>query len=184
MKKSRLLAGITRNDLLKLFQEIDARLVAVQQCATVTVLGGVSIIMLGFRDRTTLDIDIAGNQDAVLFQKVCAERGIPVDIITITSTVDFNDAPTVELYRGAGLTVRSVTAEDLVKLKLERFRKQDPEDIYAIIEKTQMDFEKFLALTKGMLPDFIGNPRELVLSARLVVERMYPERVKEFQVGS
>lgn len=181
MKKSRLRTSITREDLLKLFQEIDAQLVAGQQRVTVTVLGGASIIMLGFRDRATLDIDIAGNRDAVLFRKICAERGISVDIITIVSTVDFNDAPTVELYRGAGLTVRSVTADDLVKLKLERFRKQDPEDIYAIIEKTQMDFEKFLFLVKEMLPDFIGNPQELTLSARLVVERMYPGRLGEFR---
>lgn len=71
--------------------------------------------------------------------------------------------------------------EDSLKLKLERFRKQDPEDIYAIIEKTAFPYEKFKGLVKEMLPDFIGNPRELVLSAWIVVERMYPAQAADFE---
>ena len=85
-------------------------------------------------------------------------------------------------HKFEGVTRQDLTAEDLIKLKLERFRKQDPEDIYAILEKTGMGFDRFQSIVKEMLPDFIGNPRELVLSARLVVERMYPNRLGEFQL--
>ena len=61
--------------------------------------------------------------------------------------------------------MHSVTVEDLIKLKLERFYKQDPEDIYAILEKTALPYERFKDIVSDMLPDFIGNPRALLLSA-------------------
>lgn len=109
--------------------------------------------------------------------------GITVDIVAIVSTVDFPNAPKVILFEGRGLTVDSVTPQDLIKLKLERFRKQDPEDIYAIIQKTALSYEDYKALVKNMLPDFIGNGRELLLSAKLVVERMYPEQISDFVIS-
>lgn len=74
------------------------------------------------------------------------------------------------------------TAEELLKLKLERFRKQDPEDIYAIIEKAGISYDQFKSIAQEMLLFFIGNPRELLLSALIVVERMYPEKQDDFKI--
>lgn len=174
--------AVDRDKLNKIFNEIDSRLLREDHSLDVTVLGGVSIIFLEYRDRATVDIDIANGHDAGEFQKACSNLGIPVDIIAVSATVDFSEAPTVEIFRGKKLIVRSVIEEDLIKLKLERFRKQDPEDIYAIIEKAKIGFEKFQLIVKEMLPDFIGNTRGLVLSARLVVERMYSGRLKDFSL--
>lgn len=80
--------------------------------------------------------------------------------------------------------MKKISKENLLKLKLERFRKQDPEDIYAIIGKANLSYENFKAIVKDMLPDFIGNPHELLLSAWLVVERMYPNQSLDFKKSS
>jgi len=77
--------------------------------------------------------------------------------------------------------VDSVTSEDLIKLKLERFRKQDPDDIYSIIDKTKLSYENFKNLVQEMLPYYIGNPRSVLLSASEIVERTYPSHLQDFK---
>ena len=181
MKRSGVHAAATRDDLLAIFEEIDGVLLKEKKRCRITAIGGVSIICLGIRERATQDIDIANVDDAVAFQQCCAKRNVKVDIVTIASTVDLAHAPRVKLYEGEALKVESISAEDLLKLKLERFRKQDPEDIYAIIGKAGVSSAAFRSLVNEMLPYFIGNPRELLLSALIVVERMYPEDQEDFK---
>ena len=72
--------------------------------------------------------------------------------------------------------------EDLLQLKLERFRKQDPEDIYSIMQKTGVTFEQFFQWVKEGRSYYIGRESEYLLSARIVVERMFPERLSDFKV--
>ena len=181
MKKMSHRNEVTREDLLKIFEKIDDLLAQQRRKVSVTALGGVSIILQGIRDRSTADIDIANVGDAAAFQEVCSGEEIPVDIVTVSSTVDFVHAPKVVLFRGRALEVNSITPEDLIRSKIERFYKQDPEDIYAIIEKTAMPYERFKEITRDMLPDFIGNPRVLLLSAMIVVETVYPDRKSDFE---
>lgn len=71
-------------------------------------------------------------------------------------------------------------AEDLIRLKLERFKKHDPEDIYAIIRKEKFSYERFAALVKKGKADYVGRVEEYLVSAQLVVERMYSENCKNF----
>lgn len=85
-----------------------------------------------------------------------------------------------DVFSGKNLTIDSVVPEDLLKLKLERFYKQDPEDIYAIIKHEAMSFEEFSSIVKDMLPDYIGNVRQLVISAQIVAEQIWPDRADEF----
>ncbi|MFA4972245.1 MAG: DUF6036 family nucleotidyltransferase [bacterium] len=181
MKKTGRKSAATREDLLRIFGQLDDLLAKRKKKISVTAIGGVSIILQGIRDRSTADIDIANVGDAVAFQEACVGQGIPVDIVTVTSTVDFAHAPKVVLFRGKALEVNSITAEDLIKLKLERFYKQDPEDIYAIIEKTALPYERYKAIVSDMIPDFIGNPRVFLLSAMIVVETIYPENKADFE---
>lgn len=172
--------AITKQELLQIFQHIDQALSKRPQHIAVTVLGGAAIILLGFRDRATMDIDIVPNKNAKLFATMCNQYGLPVDIITIASTVDLHHCPAVIVFHGTQLTVASVTAEDLIRLKLERFRKQDPEDIYAVIQHEKMSYGQFKDLVIGMLPDYIGNPSELALSALIVAEHLYPDNASDF----
>lgn len=181
MKMKKRYAPVTKDEILSLFAKIDALLTSRHQEMAITVLGGVSIILQGIRDRATADIDIVPSQAANRFVTACAEFGIPVDIVTVASTVDLPHAPKVKLFEGTSLRVDSITLEDLIKLKLERFRKHDPEDIYAMLEKKAVSYEHFKGLVQDMLPDFIGNPREILLSAFIVVERMYPEKGGDFK---
>lgn len=182
MRRTRHRPPAARGDLLRIFSEVDARLRNDGRTLRITALGGVSLILLGIRERATWDIDVAASKDAVAFQKICAEYGIDVDLVSVASTVDFVHAPTVRLFEGRALRVDSVTPEDLLKLKLERFRKQDPEDIYAIIEKLSLSYERYQSLVQEMLPDFIGNPRELLLSALIVAEQVYPGHRDDFEI--
>ncbi len=175
------LTPITKKEALALFEKIDEELFKISQKARVTVVGGLAIILQGHRDRVTLDIDIAPTADASLFIKICKKFQVPVDIVSISSTVDLVHAKKINQYRGKSLTVDSVGAEDLIKLKLERFYKQDPEDIFAIIDRTALPYEKFKTLVQEMLPDYIGNPRSVILSAQEVVERKYPNHLNDFE---
>lgn len=156
---------ITSEQLPKLFKKIDDALAKQKRKIRVVVLGGLAIIAQGFRERATQDIDIAPSRDADVFETACNKLSIPVDIITIASTVDFNEIQTKNIFSGNHLIIDAVEAPDLIKLKLERFRKQDPDDIYAIITKTKMSYGNFKNLVVNMLPDFIGNPQSLILSA-------------------
>lgn len=180
MTKRQPLQPITREGALALFQRIDLVLQQRQQQVRATLLGGLAIILHGIRDRSTLDIDIAPSPDADVFAEVCRSLKIPVDIITIASTVDLQHAPTTTQFSGAALQIEVITPRDLIKLKLERFFKQDPEDIFAIIGALSLPYHEFLSLVQEMLLDFIGNPRGVILSAGEVVERMYPEHVVAF----
>lgn len=170
-----------KRDLLEIFEKIDARLKERKQQLEVTLVGGASLILLGVRERVTIDIDIANRAGADLFCELCKEREIPVDRVTVASTVDLIHCPTIEIFKGSSLAILSVTPNDLIKLKLERFRKQDPEDIYSIIEHYSISFETFKNLVLDMLLDFIGNVRELALSAQIVVEQVYPQHLAEFK---
>jgi len=183
VKRKRGFRASEKHEFLDIFKEFDVKLEAKRQRLEVTVVGGASLILLGVRERVTIDIDIANRGGADLFCELCKEREIPVDRITVASTVDLIHCPTIEVFKGYSLTVLSVTPNDLIKLKLERFRKQDPEDIYAIIGHYSVSFDAFLHLVLEMLPDFIGNVREVALSAQIVVEQVYPQHIAEFKAA-
>lgn len=173
--------AITRNDLPLLFARIDQALGKHGRKIHVTVLGGLAIIAQDFRARATKDIDIALTSDATIFERVCKTLSIPVDIITVASTVDFNHIPTATIFAGENLVVDAVTAPNLVRLKLERFQRHDEDDIYAIMQKTKMSYEEFKDIVLDMLQYFVGNPRTLTLSAQIVVGRQFPEMSENFE---
>lgn len=171
---------LTKQDALRIFAAIDRVFAKKRQRLNVTILGGLAIILQDFRTRSTMDVDIAPTRDAETFVAACRTLGVPVDVVTIASTVDLVHAPTVAVYTGEALTVAAIEARDLIKLKLERFYKQDPEDVFAIIAHIRLAYSHFADIVRDMLIDFIGNPRGVVLSAQEVVERMYPEHLDEF----
>ena len=172
--------GLTKKDALQLFKKIDQELEKIKKKAQVTVLGGLAIILQDFRERSTLDIDIAPTSDAKVFVEICAKLGIQADIINLTTTVDLLNTDTVEQFSGEFLTIDSIKAEDLIKSKLERFKKQDSDDIMAILDKTGISYQYFKKLVKEMMLDFVGNPRSLTLSAQVIVERRYNNNLDDF----
>lgn len=173
--------AITLADLPPLFAKIDQALHKHGRKIHVTVLGGLAIIAQEYRERATHDIDIAHNSDAKLFERTCKTLSIPVDIVTVASTVDFNHIATETIFTGKHLVIDAVTAPDLVRLKLERFQKHDEDDIYAVLKKTKMPYDEFKNIVLDMLQYYVGNPRTLILSAQIVVDRHFPEKSKEFE---
>ncbi len=168
--------------MLNAFQKIDNDLQKSGKKLKIKTLGGASILLLGMRERVTADIDIASTGDAAEFQKLCTDNNINVDIITVASTVDLTHSPAITVFEGKNLTVESVTPRDLLKLKLERFYKQDPEDIYAIIKHESLSFDEFKTIANEMCLDFIGNVQQLKISAQIVVEQMWPDKAGNFKI--
>jgi len=172
----------TKETILEIFRDLDRHFKEKNRPVEILTIGGVPIVLQGFQNRSTNDIDLAPVRDSELFLKACHEAGIPGQIVTLCSTVDFNDVDAMLIFRGSFLKVFSVSPGDLIKLKLERFRKQDPEDIYSIMQKTGVTFEQFFQWVKEGRSYYIGRESEYLLSARIVVERMFPERLSDFKV--
>lgn len=162
---SRISNQLTKQDLLVLFEKVD-RLLASQQAppTTVVILGAASILLLDVRERATYDIDVAPVHDALRFKQIMEELGVPVDLVTVTTTVDFEKGGRYPVFTGKKLSVVSVDENDLIKLKLERFRKQDPDDIQAIIAKFEIDFERYREIAISAAQNFVGNRRMMDLA--------------------
>jgi uncharacterized nucleotidyltransferase DUF6036 len=169
-----------KNTIREILQDLDDYLAAKGEKLTVTAIGGIAIVLQDFQLRSTNDLDLAPVSDAARLLKACVRLGINAQIVTLCTTVDFNEIETTPVFTGVALTLNGVGAEDLIRLKLERFKKHDPEDIYAIIQKEQFPYERFAALVKEGKDYFIGRVEEYLVSAQLVVERMYPEKFAEF----
>ncbi|MBF0492171.1 MAG: hypothetical protein HQM15_05270 [Deltaproteobacteria bacterium] len=173
-------ASLNRENIQNIFLKLDAYFLKKKKKIQVTTLGGVAILMLGFIERSTYDIDVAVTKDTEVFLNACEELEVEAQAVSIAMTVDFNDAKKQKIFKGKALTIFSVLPKDLIKLKLERFRKQDPEDIYAIIKKTRLSFEEFSQLVKEGVSYFVGRPQEYLLNASVVVEQMWPDCLKKF----
>ena len=170
-----------KQTILTIFADLDTELLKRQKRLSVVAIGGVVIVLQDFQSRSTNDLDIAPISDAEQLLEVCGDLGIHAQVVTLASTVDFTAVQKVRLFSGAALTVDGVGASDLIRLKLERFRKQDPEDIYAIIQKEKFPYDSFAAIVQEGRIDFIGRTEEYLLSAQIVVERMYPEHLEDFK---
>lgn len=169
-----------KDTILLIFRDLDHYFSVKSEKTEILTLGGVSVVLQGYQDRSTNDIDLAPTGDAPQFLQACETFHIPAQTITLASTVDFNNIAVVTVFEGNFLKVLSVTAHDLIKLKLERFRKQDPEDIYAIIEKTGITYLQFCDLVSEGKDYFIGRVSEYLLSARIVVEQIFSTHLKNF----
>lgn len=172
-----MIRSLNKDELHRLFADIDS---ALRSPMTITVLGGAAIVLAEYRDRTTIDIDIAPQHDAQRFAASCKTRGIPTDIIAMTNTVDLTHCDRVLCYEGTQLTIYRINAEDLIRSKLERYQKHDADDIAAIIEREHIAYRDFEDIVRDMLTIFIGNPTPLRLSARDLVERHYAEHLETF----
>lgn len=165
-----------------ILKDLDSYFVKKGKKVSVTAIGGVAIVLQDFMPRSTNDLDLAPVDDAESFLEACSRLKIDAQVVTLSSTVDFKHIGKVLLFNGKALELFGVSGEDLIRLKLERFKKHDPEDIYAIIEKQKFPYERFVDLVKEGKIDFIGRVEEYLLSAQLVVERMYPARLAEFSL--
>ena len=164
------LQDLKKPDIQQIFTAVDNELLSP---AEITVIGGVSLIMLDIVERSTVDIDLAniGNVDA--FKKIADRLGYLVDVVTISTTVDFHSPDKYKIFHGKNLAVFSVNERDLIKLKLERYRKQDPQDIDKIIQKIKMPFSEFRNLALEAVRDFVGHPRTFALSILMAAENHY-----------
>ena len=169
-----------KETILEILGDLDDYFVKKGETVVVTAIGGIAIVLQDFQPRSTNDLDMAPVSDAERLLKACGRLGIKAQVVTLVSTVDFNDIERIQLFVGKALTLYGVGAEDLIRLKLERFEKHDPEDIYAIIRKEKFPYERFAALVKEGKDYYIGRVEEYLVSAQLVVERMYPENFKNF----
>lgn len=167
---------LTKQALKAALQKIDEDLTTKKEKPLkIVLLGAASILMLDIRTRGTTDIDIAAVFDAQRFRKKAEKLGFRVDIVSVSTTVDFSETDTREVFRGKTLCALSVNEQDLLKLKLERFRKHDPDDIAAIIKKFNIDYVTFKNIALEAARDFVGEPKRFSLQILAAAERHYSE---------
>jgi len=183
--KIKQLNPFSREDFLEFFKKLDGELQKIDETLELIILGGAAITLLNIKERATHDLDIAPNQFNSAVEKIIKvlslKSGIIVQQVTVSSTVDFIHGDKEKIFEGRALHVQSISPQDLIKSKLERFLKQDPEDIYAIIEKTRLSYASFSLLVNEMLVDYVGNTNRLMLQAAVVVEQMYPGDIEVFK---
>ncbi len=165
----------------KIFENLDSYFSSRKESLEIVVIGGVSVVYQGFQNRSTNDIDVAPVADADKFLKACLELGIDAQSISISTTVDFHAVSKILLFQGSSLTVFSASPKELICLKLERFRKQDPEDIYSIIQKENIPYDDFVNLVQDAVSSFVGRVETYRIAAQIVVETMYPDQAENFQ---
>lgn len=49
-----------------------------------------------------------------------------------------------------------------------------------MIQKEKVSYEDFLVLVKEGISNYVGRPEAYQLSAQIVVETIYPDRLKDF----
>lgn len=165
------LRELHKEDVCEAFAAIDASL---REKTAIVILGAAALLMLDVVECGTIDIDVADVRDAARFRETALRLGFMVDIVTVSSTVDFNSGEQPEVFHGEKLAVFSVNERDLIKLKLERFRKQDPQDIARILQKTKLPFAEFQEIACEALADYVGDRRTLALSILIAAEDHYP----------
>lgn len=167
---------LTQEEILQIFQKVDQCLSdSSSPSLQIVLLGASALIMHHVIERGTFDIDIAPVFDAQKFMDVARKFSVPVDIVSISTTVDFAHAPTGEIFKGKKLTVLSVGFKDMIKLKLERLRKQDPQDISALIKKGGIDFSTYKEIALEAMKDFVGNPKRFKLQILYVASDNFGE---------
>lgn len=163
---------LNKEGIISIFKLVDKKL---KEPTKIVILGAASLLLLDIIQRSTADIDIANVLGAFIFQKISTKLGYLVDIVSVSSTVDFDSAEKYEVFQGKNLRVYSVNEKDLIKLKLERFRKQDPADINAIIKKTSLVYKDYKEIVTDAVKDYVGNPDIFILSILQVAEDHYTE---------
>jgi len=162
-------------------QKIDGQLTKRME---VIIMGGASLLVLDIIDRGTTDIDVAPRFDAKSFQKAAAKLKVPVDIVSICMTVDFDSQDFLTIFSGKYLHVNSLKEHDLIKSKLERYRKQDPTDIDKIIQKIKLSFDDFCTLASEAMKDYVGRIETFKLNILITAENHYtPEQVAQLKKG-
>lgn len=140
--------------LLEYFAQVDARLTAP---AELLVFGSAAFILLDEEDRTSLDLDVAGpysKLDFEEFRKASREAGLEVNPAAIDSGdhVEWiagvrlclappDVAGTLTLWQGRRLTVKTVSAPDLVASKLIRYDAIDQSDVRYLIGQMRLKYE-------------------------------------------
>jgi len=135
------------------------------------VFGGAAVALLGSRIRTTMDIDIAepfSSIDRAAFCRASAEAGLPVNpaaeygaaFIELVGPLRLSlpapdpENPTVELYRGVNLLVKTGSPADLVASKLVRYDEQDQQDIQFLMGEGGATFADVKASVGRLQPVF------------------------------
>ncbi len=179
-KPKKKIKELTKKELLAFFTWFDRRLSARDLHASYIILGGAALVLLDIITRSTVDLDLPAQEMAHLIDEAGREFGIEIDIVTQCTTVDFAQCPKKQVFEGESLKIFSIQAPDLLKSKLERFQKQDSQDINAIILHCKLSYAEFKEIFSEMIKFWVGHPDRLKMHARTVVERNYPDDIDNF----
>jgi hypothetical protein len=161
-------------DKSKLLEYLSAMDEALAEETELVVYGSAAFILLDEDGRTSLDIDVAAPYSRVNYPDFCraaGRSGLPVNppedtsgdhIEWISSLRLCLRKPHAEdeivLWRGKRLTVKTVSAVDLIASKLIRYDPTDQADIQHIFKMTRPSFERVQSAVAALPEPFDTDP--------------------------
>lgn len=162
---------MNKTQLLNYLQQIDAGL---QRPAEVVVYGSAAFILLGEEERTSLDIDVAGpysRVDFADFQQAASRAGLPVNPSEVTDGEHIEWIPTLRLclppprpateqvlWRGQKLTLKTVSAAELIASKLIRYDEIDQSDIQFLCAQQTVEWQAVAEAVACLPAPFNNDP--------------------------
>lgn len=147
-----------KQQLVDYFAKVDQLLT---QPAELLIYGSAAFILLDEEDRTSLDLDVAGpysKLDFEEFRRVSQLAGLAVNPIASDEREHVEwvsgarlclaspeETETVTLWQGRRLSVKTVSAADLVASKLIRYDPIDQSDVRYLIHQSRLTFENVVA---------------------------------------
>ncbi|MDD5482029.1 MAG: DUF6036 family nucleotidyltransferase [Kiritimatiellae bacterium] len=160
-----------KSRLLEYLKALDETL---SEKTELVVYGSAAFILLDEDSRTSLDIDVAAPYSRVNYPAFCRaaeSSGLPVNPPEDTLRDHIEWIPPlrlclkkpspddeVVLWRGKRLTVKTVSAADLIASKLIRYDPIDQADIQYVLRMSRISFEHIQAAASALPAPFNTNP--------------------------
>ena len=180
---------MNKRELLSYLERVDK---ALKNDTILYVYGSAAFILLDEPDRISLDIDVAGpysQADIGDLRQAANQAGLPIDPDDSYSSDHIewisqlrlclprpNPETEMELWQGSRLSVRTVSAAELIASKLIRYDEIDRSDIQYLYSQRKIDFIEIDAAVQALAPPFNRDPMVLENLRNLRVDtRMWDE---------
>ena len=163
---------LTREQIIKLFDELSRELRFEGARAQIYIIGGAAMSLAFDRDRATKDVDARVDSGHTRLtqaaRKMARRHGLPETWLNEQATAMIPRAGDVRaqtVYESAYLTVTGASAKHLLAMKLAAGRDTDADDIAVLCKELQLgDVEEAVAIHRELFPGerLKGMAREIL----------------------
>ncbi len=149
---------MTAEQIMDLFQKINAELEKISLNGTILICGGALMALNYNRERVTEDIDALfrpKEEFEQIISDLADKHGLPKNWLNdeITKTLSLSDYESEVIAHFSHLEVRAVTIEVLLAMKLMACRDKDANDIKLLVSRLgNFDFDEVMELVRKYAP--------------------------------